>query len=132
MRLRRIRFFTNRWSLQIISIFCFHSKALENEELDDISECKKNTSSRLYYPMMIGQTWMRPYEKETSQYLTTGGKLLTPEQGCGKTDKILNPRIVGGINAKPGKFKWNICYCLNQTRIIKHDSQNEIKVHSPG
>lgn len=36
------------------------------------------------------------------------GKLLTPNQGCGITEKIARPRIVGGTNANLGKLKPNI------------------------
>lgn len=67
---------------------------------------ENNATSRLFYSLINNQqSRMRPLQQASSRYSTTGGRLLTPEQGCGKTDKILNPRIVGGINARPGKFK---------------------------
>lgn len=32
------------------------------------------------------------------------GRLLTPQEGCGLTDNVSVTKIVGGQNAKPGKF----------------------------
>lgn len=34
------------------------------------------------------------------------GRLLTPQEGCGYSNKIAKPKIVGGMNAKPGAFPW--------------------------
>lgn len=44
------------------------------------------------------------------------GRLLSPEEGCGLS-KIVNTKIVGGMNAKPGKFR--IKYIDDLTSNIK-------------
>lgn len=51
-----------------------------------------------------------PFESRIAQEQPTGepnvniqGRLLSPEEGCGFTEK-LNTKIVGGMNAKPGKL----------------------------
>lgn len=57
-----------------------------------------------------------PFETRIAQEQPTGesysniqGRLLSPEEGCGFTEK-LNTKIVGGVNARPGELKYKISF----------------------
>lgn len=60
----------------------------------------------------------------------TNGRLLTPEEGCGYA-KVSTPRIVGGSEAKLGKFIHEIY--LTHGRLSQMNSLGiEMKVHIRG